>query len=325
MEHPSLGYFVEIAKCLNLSKAAEQLHVSQQSLSAYIQRLERMYNVPLLVRKPKMKLTEAGERLLLAAEEIENIYRELELDMQSMNQEDEFQLNVGVFIPLVSKVMAKFPFIAMNDRFPNISVKLRTGYNQDVERAVGNGNLDFGITTRKNQNGEVRELDPRLAFQRLGLDEECVVMTDRVMRLFFADEYDKYLEKFREGVDLLDLSQVPVIMHPMETGVSQVVRKYYMDNHRTLKVCGEGPTQEIVNSLILENNAYGFCSMRISEGFLNQNQRKIHVFPLKRPQLRRDILLIYRKDQENDTRLSEIREMIQKSLEDELEESLHVI
>lgn len=191
-----------------------------------------------------------------------------------------------------------------------------------MESAVVNGNLDFGITTRRNQNGITRELDPSLEFQLLSLDEECVVMTDRVMRLFFADEYDKYLEKFRHGVDLLDLSQVPVIMHPMETGVSQVIRKYYMDNHRTLKVCGEGPTQEIVNSLILENNAYGFCSKRISESFFIQNQGKIHVFPLKSPRLIREILLINRKDMGNNPQMREIREMIQRSMEDELDEQL---
>ena len=34
MDHPSLEYFVEIARQLNISKAAASLHISQQSLSA---------------------------------------------------------------------------------------------------------------------------------------------------------------------------------------------------------------------------------------------------------------------------------------------------
>lgn len=59
MEHLSLEYFVEIAKQRNISKAAENLHMSQQSLSAYIQKLEKYYGVQLLIRKPKMRLTEA--------------------------------------------------------------------------------------------------------------------------------------------------------------------------------------------------------------------------------------------------------------------------
>lgn len=36
MDNPSLEYFVEIARQLNISKAAAGLHISQQSLSAYI-------------------------------------------------------------------------------------------------------------------------------------------------------------------------------------------------------------------------------------------------------------------------------------------------
>lgn len=108
MEHLSLEYFVEIAKQRNISKAAENLHMSQQSLSAYIQKLEKYYGVQLLIRKPKMRLTEAGERVLLAAEQINEIYIDMEKDLKALRVSDELQISLGIFLPVVNRLCRNF-------------------------------------------------------------------------------------------------------------------------------------------------------------------------------------------------------------------------
>ena len=40
-------YFIEIAKELNITKAAEKLYVSQQNLSLYLKKLEEYYDCTL--------------------------------------------------------------------------------------------------------------------------------------------------------------------------------------------------------------------------------------------------------------------------------------
>ena len=47
-------YFIEVAKEGNISKAAEKLYISQQSLSAHIKRLENKYGVTLF--EPEARL-----------------------------------------------------------------------------------------------------------------------------------------------------------------------------------------------------------------------------------------------------------------------------
>ena len=70
MNLKSLEYFIEVANDLNITSAAQRLYISQQALSAQIQKLEQYYGVTLFERQPKMRLTYAGEQLLEGAKKI---------------------------------------------------------------------------------------------------------------------------------------------------------------------------------------------------------------------------------------------------------------
>lgn len=307
MDQPSLEYFIEIARQLNISKAADSLHISQQSLSAYIQKLERHYGVMLLVRKPKLKLTPAGERILLAAEEIERVYQELAQDISSLENNADIRVSLGIFEPLVSLVMQHLPIIEIGKRYPNVSFHIETGFNMDILDRLSRNELDFAIVGFTGVEDSIRE---QLEVVPLSRDEDCIIITEEVMRLYFADEYEKYVEKFKKGVDILELSHVPIVMHPMESGVSKKIRKYFMDHHRTFKVFGEGPSQDVVNSMVLRNKAFGMCNGTASRILVEGTDKKVHVFPLEKPKLKREIVLVYPKKKKRNAFLEEIAGMI---------------
>ena len=57
--------FLSVCKYMNLTYAAEELHITQPAVSQQIRYLEKLYGVRLLVREgKKIKLTPAGEVLL---------------------------------------------------------------------------------------------------------------------------------------------------------------------------------------------------------------------------------------------------------------------
>ena len=74
---PSLDYFLELTKWPSISRAAEELHITQQSLSIYLKRLENYYGATLVERQPSLRLTEEGAALRDAAEKIARIYEEV--------------------------------------------------------------------------------------------------------------------------------------------------------------------------------------------------------------------------------------------------------
>lgn len=56
--------FLAVARELSITKAANELHITQQCTSDHIKRLEKEYNVVLFKRRPKFSLTQAGEIML---------------------------------------------------------------------------------------------------------------------------------------------------------------------------------------------------------------------------------------------------------------------
>ena len=71
METRLLRYFLAVAQEENITRAAQQLHITQPSLSRQLMLLEQELGKPLLVRgKRKVTLTEEGILLRRRAEEI---------------------------------------------------------------------------------------------------------------------------------------------------------------------------------------------------------------------------------------------------------------
>src|SRR5437016_9117718 len=92
MEMHQLRYVVAVARARNFSRAAEQCHVSQPSLSQQIQKLEEELGERLFDRlKREIRLTSAGEAFLRRAVRILD-----EADAATREARDARELRHGV-------------------------------------------------------------------------------------------------------------------------------------------------------------------------------------------------------------------------------------
>ena len=95
MDLVSLYYFQELSKDLNMTRTAQRLYISQQTLSNHIHRLEQHYGCPLLYRKPTLSLTCAGEFVLSFAQVVEKEERNLEDILSDIEQQERGTLKLG--------------------------------------------------------------------------------------------------------------------------------------------------------------------------------------------------------------------------------------
>ena len=95
MDLISLYYFQELSKDLNMTKTAERLYISQQTLSNHIQRLEQYYGTKLFYRKPSLSLTCAGEFVLSFAQVVGKEERNLKDILSDVEHQERGTLRFG--------------------------------------------------------------------------------------------------------------------------------------------------------------------------------------------------------------------------------------
>ena len=125
----ALRTFVAVVEAGSLSRAAEALGVSQPSVSIQIAGLERACRVPLLRRRPRLDLTEAGRDLLVRARLILARLEQFEVSVDALRGLRRGRLSVGLSGPhlamrWIAGFLAAHPGIALSTRIGNTSALL---------------------------------------------------------------------------------------------------------------------------------------------------------------------------------------------------------
>ncbi|MCC7199815.1 MAG: LysR family transcriptional regulator [Gammaproteobacteria bacterium] len=196
MDLRQLRYFLSVARHGNFHRAAEELYLSQQALSASISALERDLGVPLIVRgRQGATLSRFGQALVPRAQALLLDARTAQAELQGMLDETQGHLRVGAGAFFVQHVFpeALLQFVA---RFPKVDVTILEGPSSELYAALTRGELDFVVSTRAAEVVVPPDIEAELLFET----------TDAV---FVGD---KHPLASREAVDLIDLVDLPWIV-----------------------------------------------------------------------------------------------------------------
>jgi len=160
MEMHQLRYVVAVARTRNFSRAAEQCHVSQPSLSQQIQKLEDELGERLFDRmKRAVKLTPQGETFLPRAmrilEEADAAKREAS-DARSLLRGT---MTVGV-LPTIAPYLLPDAISSFTKKFPGVQIVVQEDTTARLLKLALACEIDFALASRPIRDGrlEVREL-----------------------------------------------------------------------------------------------------------------------------------------------------------------------
>lgn len=112
MDETKLYYFLSVARHLSFTKAAEDCHVVQSTVSKQVASLEQELGAPLFIRdKQTVRLTEAGQRLATTGEAMLAQYRTINETARNLvsHMERKLHLVVGPFeSPLLTRLVARY-------------------------------------------------------------------------------------------------------------------------------------------------------------------------------------------------------------------------
>ena len=198
--------FYTVAKCGSLTKAAEELFISQPAVSQAIKQLESQLGGKLFNRTHKgMELSDTGgkqifstvEKALKLFDEAESKYSELK------------DTATGIVRICASDTVAThflLPYIKKyHEKYPDVNLVLQNGTSSET------------IELLKNNKGDI-------GFVNLPIDDSDINLSNTVMQLhdtFVANE--KFSELFDGIIDLKRLQDYPLLMLELSTATRQAI------------------------------------------------------------------------------------------------------
>lgn len=276
MELTQLKYFQTAARLGSVSKAAQELYVTQPNLSRSISRLEKEIGVPLFEhRKGKIVLNDYG-RMFLSSVDI--CLSELSTGIHAVQRlYDAGQNNLslgGSVDDILPDVLVDFAHA-----HPSIGIRQFDCSQKEMCEKLIAGDLDIGLTTAPAASDA-------LIFEVLD-EKEYVIMTGGEHRLVN-----------REEVSLAELSGERFICSDARMGVDflrEICRKAGFE----VRVAFEVESNELIYTL-LEGNQGITCMpvSHISKIYRDYPDSRIHVVRIREKIPKAQLGMLYRKNYE---------------------------
>src|SRR6478735_6904650 len=276
MQFQQLMYFVAVAETRHFTRAAEEVHVSQPSLSQQIRALETELGAELFSRaRGNIALTDAGEALLPLARRILADAETARHEVQELVQLRRGRVRLGATPSLCTGLLPDV-LRTFHDLHPGIQLLLEEGGSHDLVRELARGALDLALVVLP-----LPAASPALTTVEL-LREDLVVVSSaaepppgRRGRIRIADLQGAPLVMFRHGYDLRELTVAACRAEGFEPSFTV-----------------EGGEMDAVLGFVRAGLGIAVVPSMVAGRFGHE----LRTTPLARPGLRRTIALAHRSD-----------------------------
>ncbi|MFC0016063.1 MULTISPECIES: LysR family transcriptional regulator [Allobacillus] len=146
MEFRQLEYFMEVAKREHMTDAAEELHVSQSSVSRSIYNLEEELGVKLFIREGRnVRLTPTGQIFLERATQIYNLAEESKREVKELLNPYSGTVRIAFPISMAAHTLPSIIY-AFRKKYPNAKFEMNNALFNDLIGGVKKGDYNMAIT-----------------------------------------------------------------------------------------------------------------------------------------------------------------------------------
>ena len=158
------AYIAALARHKSITRAAEELGVSQPSLSRFLSATEKRYGIRFFDRiGKKLAITPAGREYFRRSQEILSLSQQLQDCIRDLASRDGGQVSVAI-TPSRGRYVLPNILPAFHNRFPDCQVEIHEGNVREVAEMLESGLVNVGLFLFDGEN------DPRPS---LRLEEIC--------------------------------------------------------------------------------------------------------------------------------------------------------
>jgi DNA-binding transcriptional LysR family regulator len=204
-----ISTFLEIADCGNFNRAADNLNVTQSTVSARVKSMEERFGRLLFKRgHAGVELTSAGQNFLQYAH---NIQRQWKQAQQRIALPDSFNQTIGLGsqVSLWDSLILKWmPWMRKNAA--EIALHVEADYSPSLMRQVSDGLLDIGVMYSPRQTAGLIIEDLFEETLILVTTEQSAIEGDWVKNYVFVDWGDIFRARHSEAFPDMETPAVSV-------------------------------------------------------------------------------------------------------------------
>jgi len=228
-----LKIFHTVARLLNFTKAAEELHMTQPAVTFQIRQLEEQFNTRLFDRTHnKVTLTDVGKRVYSYSDRILKLYEEMTRNITEMTGDVSGSVTLGASTT-IAEYMLPLLIGEFKKKFPEVIINLRESNTEDIVSMVEKNDIDLGIVEGSVNN-------KNLVVEECKMDHLVVIMPNDHM---LASEKKLRVE---------DFVSYPFISREHGSGTQEVITNY-VDKHgngEALNICFELSSPEAIKGAV---------------------------------------------------------------------------
>lgn len=155
MELRQLEYFQAVSRLSSISKAAEELHIAQPSVSISIQKLEEELGVPLFDRsRRQITLTSEGTVFSRRVHDILSRIDDSVSEMQDLRSFQMGSIKIGI-PPMIGVFLFPQIFARFRKQYPHLKLTAVEGGSLAIQNLLEQGGLDIGIITKSTASSSL--------------------------------------------------------------------------------------------------------------------------------------------------------------------------
>lgn len=248
-------YLLMIRQKENLSHAAEELFVSQPSLSQLLHTLDSFCNCSVFeTSRGGLRLTQEGKILFVYIEKMDSIFQSIHQELEEFRNLRRDTLKIGIPTSLGSSLM---PLIVPDflRRFPGIRLRILENNSQQLKHMLKEKQLDACIlheNTNNTERANAETIDEYIHYQ-MYYEEPLFLVIPRKWKEDLALPEDRPIE----ALDLLKLEKVPFVLVSKRRPLRNVIQRIFENVHALTSVpfnpaaCCSSKNIETIKSLVL--------------------------------------------------------------------------
>ena len=236
--------FYVVAKNRHMTKASEELHISQPAISQSIKKLENQLGGSLFLRSNKgMELTEEGKMFYEYIKGALELINNAENEFTSFKDLSKGEIKIGCSTTLTKLILIDV-IKKFHDEYPNININITNDLTYNLINNLKLGKLDFVIFNESN----VKETN--LNLQQIKKLKQGFIYNPK----FYDDKV----------TDFKDLNNVPLILQKEESNSRKLLDYIALQDNVKLIPSMEVASQELITEFVNIGLGIGFTMIDLA-------------------------------------------------------------